>query len=312
MMDSYYGDGYDMVHQHGQTLWSCGYKYESPNYKAVASVSHDAGSSWTRHELYSGSSYGYVRAIAVDPSDPDRVFCLGYENSVYKVYSTGNGGASWNEISVSGYSGTPYGLAVCPTNGNLLAAASSGGFYASYDAGATWSRVTYDFGGVNDLVESSLFNGLLVATVDGGVWLWEGWTGSPVQVGSDLGHPDVACMAESEEFLYAGTDGGAAWRSYNGTGVAGGQEPGPALHLGVYPNPATDFATLSVTLPAEQNASLEVYDLAGRLAVTAARGTMDRGDSAFTLDTSSLSPGIYFVRLTSEGESAVARMVVTR
>lgn len=312
MMDSYYGDGYDMVHQHGHTLWSCGYKYTSPNYESVASVSYDAGTTWTRHTLYSGSNYGYVRAIAVDPSDPDRVFCLGYENGSYKVYYTLNSGGNWTTITPSGFSGTPYSMAICPDNGNLMAAATSSGLYSSGNAGSTWSRVTTAFGGANDLLESTLFDGLLVATATDGVWLWEGWTGTPVQVGSDLGHPDAACLAESGNYLYAGTDGGAAWRSYNGTGIGGGQAPGPEYGLSVAPNPASGHASISFDLPCGQTVSLALYDITGRRVLTAAEGLMEQGSNSVTLDTSTLSPGMYFARLETEGGSMTTRMVVTR
>jgi hypothetical protein len=313
MMDNYYGDGYDMVHQHGQTLWSCGYKYESPNYKGVASVSHDAGATWTRHELYSGSNYGYIRSIAVDPADPDRVFCMGYENGSYKVYSTLNGGSSWTGIPATGFSGTPYGMAICPDNGNLIAVASSGGLYSSGDAGVSWSRVTTAFGGANDLIESTQSDGLLIATTDQGVWLWEGWTGTPVQVGSDLGHPDVSCLAETTDFLYAGTDGGAAWRSYNGTGIGGqGQGTVNPITLRILPNPAAGMAVLSFQLPFGQVVELDIYDLAGRRIMEIAREEMTQGQNSLTIDTSSLPPGVYIARLSAEGDCITARMVVTR
>ncbi|MBN2587254.1 MAG: T9SS type A sorting domain-containing protein [Candidatus Fermentibacteraceae bacterium] len=313
MMDSYYGDGYDMVHQHDQTIWSCGYKYLSPNYMGVASVSHDAGATWTRHVLYSGTDYGYIRAIAVDPDDPDRVFCLGYENGSYRLYHTLNGGTSWTGTAASGYTGTPCGMAICPDNGNLIAAASSSGLYSSSNAGATWTKVTTAFSGANDLMESTIFEGLLIATVNQGVWLWEDWTGAPVQVGSDLGHPDVACLAESSDYLYAGTDGGAAWRSYNGTGI-GEQGPGSqtATALSAAPNPARGFSVLSFDLPSQQVVELALYDITGRRVLSVVEGMMDQGRNSVTVDTSVLSPGMYFARLTTGEGPVTARMIVTR
>jgi len=314
MQDSYYGDGYDMVSEHGSTVWSCGYKYESPNYKAVASVSADAGTSWTRHELYSGTSYGYARAIAVDPSDENRVFCLGYQNSTYTFYYTLNGGSTWQNIPASGYSGTPYSLAVCPANGNLIAAAGSGGLYSSGDAGATWTKVTTAFGASNDLIESTLFNGLLVATSTDAVWLWENWTGAPVQVGNDLGYERVQCLTESSEYLYAGTSGCAVWRSHNATGV-GEQSSGPLINftLLITPNPITGgLASATFSLPAAQQITLTIYDIMGRQVMIASEGIMSEGVNQVGFATSSLSAGVYFARLASENASSTARMVVVR
>ncbi len=303
-----------MVSEHGSTVWSCGYKYESPNYIGVASVSTDAGTSWIRHELYNGTGYGYVRAIAVDPNDENRVFCLGYQNSIYTFYYTEDGGGIWHSIPASGYSGTPYSLAVCPANGSLLAAAGSGGLYSSSDTGATWTKVTTAFGSASDLIESTLFNGLLVATSTDAVWLWENWTGAPVQVGNDLGFQKVQCLTESDEYLYAGTSGCAAWRSYNSTGV-GEQSSGPQVDftLSITPNPVMEgLASAAFSLPAQQQITLTIYDLSGRQVLVAAGGMMSEGLNHVSIDTSDLSTGVYFARLTTESASVTARMVIIR
>lgn len=303
-----------MVHEHGSTIWNCGYKYESPNYKGVVSVSTDAGTSWTRHELYSGTSYGYIRAIAVDPSDANRIFCMGYQNSTYTFYYTLDGGATWQNNPASGYTGTPYGLAVCPENGNLLAAASSGGLYSSGDAGATWTKVTSAFGAANDIIESTLFNGLLIATSADAVWLWENWTGAPVQVGNDLGYSKVQCLAESSEYLYAGTGGCAVWRSYNATGI-GEQSSDPQFNftLSVSPNPIIGgLASAAFSLPARQQITLTIYDITGRQVLIISEGIMSEGANQVGFDASSLSTGVYFARLATEGNSATARMVIVR
>jgi hypothetical protein len=291
-----------MVHEHGSTVWSCGYKYESPNYMGVVSVSTDAGDSWIRHELYSGTNYGYVRAIAVDPNDANRVFCMGYQNSAYTFHYTLDGGATWQNNPASGYTGTPYGLA------------SSGGLYTSSNAGASWTKITTAFGSANDLIESTLFNGLLIATSADAVWLWENWTGAPVQVGNDLGYSKVQCLTESTEYLYAGTSGCAAWRSYNVTGI-GEQSCGPQVNFtfSVSPNPIIGgLASAAFSLPAAQQVTLTIYDITGRQVMIASEGIMSEGVNQVDFDTSSLSPGVYFARLASEGNSATARMVLIR
>ncbi len=303
-----------MVHEHGSTVWSCGYKYVSPNYMGVVSVSTDAGTSWTRHELYSGTNYGYARAIAVDPNDANRVFCMGYQNSAYTFHYTLDGGVTWQNNPASGYSGTPYGLAVCPANGSLLAVAGSGGLYSSSDTGATWTKVTSVFGAANDLIESTLFNGLLIATSTDAVWLWENWTGAPVQVGNDLGYSNVQCLTESTEYLYAGTSGCAAWRLYNSTGI-GEQSSGSQVNfaLSITPNPVrSGIASATFSLPAAQQITLTIYDITGRQVMIASEGVMGEGINQTGFDTSSLSTGIYFARITTEGNSATARMVLIR
>ena len=303
-----------MISEHGSTIWSCGYKYESSNYKGIASVSTDAGTSWTRHELYSGSNYGYIRAIAVDPNDANRVFCMGYQNSTYTFHYTEDGGATWQNNPASGYTGTPYGLAVCPANGSLLAAASSGGLYSSSNAGATWTKVTSAFGAANDLIESTHLDGLLIATSSDAVWLWENWTGAPVQVGTDLGYSKVQCLTVSDEFLYAGTSGCAAWRLYCATGI-GEQSSGSEVSLAfsITPNPViSGLASAAFSLPAAQQITLTIYDITGRQVMIASEGIMSEGANQADFDTSSLSTGVYFARLATQSNSATARMVIIR
>ncbi len=303
-----------MVHEHGSTVWSCGYKYESPNYKGVVSVSTDGGDNWTRHELYNGTNYGYVRAIAVDPNDANRVFCMGYQNSAYTFHYTLDGGATWQNNPASGYSGTPYGLAVCPTNGNLLAAAGSGGLYSSSNAGATWTKVTSTFGAANDLIESIHLDGLLIATSSDAVWLWENWTGAPVEVGTDLDYSKVQCLTESDEFIYAGTTGCAAWRLYCATGI-GEQSSGSEVSLAfdITPNPViSGLASAAFTLPSQQQITLTIYDITGRQVMIVSEGIMGEGLNSAGFDTSNLGAGVYFARLEAGNISATARMVIIR
>lgn len=89
MSDNYYGSGYDLVFGGGSTFWYTGYKYTAPDYLLVISKTENNGTSWTRHTLSSGTDYRYIRAIAVDPSDTERVFALAYEASAWKVSGQG-------------------------------------------------------------------------------------------------------------------------------------------------------------------------------------------------------------------------------
>ncbi len=276
----------------------------------VISQSIDAGDNWIRHELFSGSTYGYTKALAVDPNNPDRVFCLGYYNSNYVLFYTQNGGGSWQNRLLNGYSGIPNGLAVCPTNGNLLAAATSIGLYASDDGGANWYRVTTAFDGANDVQNSELFGGLLISTINGGVWLWEDWIGTPVEVGEDL-YPAVQCVEENAECLYAGTTGTAVWYLCNAQGIE--ERPVPQITLSVSPNPVCGgAASITFSLPAQQTAVFSIYDISGRQVMAAVRGVMREGTNQISIDTSTLTSGLYFARLETEQIATTARMVVIR
>ena len=311
-IDNYYENGYDLVHGAGNTFWCCGYRYEYPYFNGVVSLTVDAGTSWTRYELFSSSQLGYIEALAVDPSDPDRVFCMGYFNSNYIIYYTENGGGSWQTQPTTDYPGITNGLAICPTDGNKLAAASAHGLYASDDGGANWYQVTTDFEGVNDVRNSNILGGLLAATEDEEIWLWENWTGTPTTIG-DLGYPAVQCIEEGIDYLYAGTAGYAVWRKDVSQSIEEGATPAMDITISVSPNPSNGFcASVTFTLPAQQQAALSIYDITGRKLATPMQGIMNKGTNQINLDTSTLTQGMYFVRLETEQTATTARIIVIR
>ena len=92
-------------------------------------------------------------------------------------------------------------------------------------------------------------------------------------------------------------------------GPAGGHAPTSFLSLArVAPNPATGLFTVSATMPDDQPARLEVFDLAGRVSeVREVRGAGERG---LTLDASRLAPGVHWMRLTHPTGIRTARIIV--
>jgi hypothetical protein len=77
------------------------------------------------------------------------------------------------------------------------------------------------------------------------------------------------------------------------------------------PNPARAKTTVAFSVPAACDATLTVYDLAGRRVasrVIAAKA----GPNELDVDVSALAPGVYTYRLEAAGEAAAKRMVVVR
>ncbi len=302
-----------MVYAGGDTFWSCGYRYLSPNYMAVVSKSIDGGQSWSRHELYSGSSYGYVRAVAVDPSDSDKVFAIGYKNSSYAFFKTVDGGSSWSEIVPTGYTGTPYDMEVHPTDPDRIAVASSSGLYATSDGGLNWAKVTSSFSYASDLYQSAELNALIVSTTTG-IWLWENWSGYPVHWGEDPGVAAINCVVTcaEDQTLYAGTAGGAVWASSFGVGTEYETHSSiPSGELIVWPNPVTGgSASLKFTIAASSNTSVVVHDITGRAVQILSSRFLSAGTHEFRFDVSELSSGIYFMCVQSGSTTRSARFVI--
>ena len=219
---------------------------------------------------------------------------------------------------MNGYSGIPQSLAVCPTDENLLACASSTGLFASADAGLNWYRVTSDFGGANDLVQTGEYSfdiGLLIATEDAGVWLWD-WSGTPpYQVFGAFEQSKISCVedfAMYDQCFYAGTSNASAWRHYYGLGI-NEDENGTAQNypFGIYPNPAEGSETFAVVkLSSPATAALSIFDISGRLVNVPYSGRMETGEHSIPIDLSTLAPGIYFATLSTDNETVSVKFLI--
>jgi outer membrane protein assembly factor BamB len=82
--------------------------------------------------------------------------------------------------------------------------------------------------------------------------------------------------------------------------------------LGTYPNPARHQATVRFALPRRQAVSMQVYDVLGRRVATMRTGTVEAGRHQLQVDVSSLSSGMYFLRLKAETGTETRKMTVVR
>jgi len=79
--------------------------------------------------------------------------------------------------------------------------------------------------------------------------------------------------------------------------------------LQVYPNPANDFAIISLNLSYESTATVRILDLSGKEITARAYGSIS-GSSTIQLNTSTFVPGMYIVELTLDNEVLQRRLVV--
>jgi hypothetical protein len=70
-----------------------------------------------------------------------------------------------------------------------------------------------------------------------------------------------------------------------------------------YPNPFNPSTTFSFEAPRAANVTLSLFDLLGREAATVFSGTADAGHNEITYDASHLATGMYFARLSANGEA---------
>jgi hypothetical protein len=129
------------------------------------------GTSWKKTQLASPAAR-YISCIAVDPSNPQRIWLTISQAGGGQVYRSDNGGSSWIPCS-SGLPGIPFNAVVVdPADFKRVWAAADVGVYQSLDLGASWS--SFSTGLPNVLVVDLLLHKqdrmLVCATRNRGAW----------------------------------------------------------------------------------------------------------------------------------------------
>jgi hypothetical protein len=81
--------------------------------------------------------------------------------------------------------------------------------------------------------------------------------------------------------------------------------------LDVYPNPSSDVAAVRFSLTNPASVSLQLYDVTGRMVREIAQRDMHTGDHQVMINTSALKQGVYLLRLNSNDQTQVKRIVVS-
>ena len=78
---------------------------------------------------------GYLKALALNPSDMNTLYCASYSSNA-RIFRSTDAGDSWNYCSkLANY---VYCLDIDPNNSNIIYAGSFGAIYKSVDNGLTW------------------------------------------------------------------------------------------------------------------------------------------------------------------------------
>jgi hypothetical protein len=75
--------------------------------------------------------------------------------------------------------------------------------------------------------------------------------------------------------------------------------------------PIRDEARFRFDLPEPGPVAIEVFDVAGRRAADAIRGSFPAGQNEIAWDARGLGPGVYLARLTAGGKHVIVRMIRT-
>ncbi|MGD9403063.1 MAG: FlgD immunoglobulin-like domain containing protein, partial [bacterium] len=99
----------------------------------------------------------------------------------------------------------------------------------------------------------------------------------------------------------------------------GEDEPGAAarISLSATPNPFTSATSVAFALPREDDVSLSVYDIRGRVMKTLASGRHEAGIYAIEWDGRDLhgrraAPGVYFLRLAAGPDVSLKKIIMLK
>lgn len=80
----------------------------------------------------------------------------------------------------------------------------------------------------------------------------------------------------------------------------------------VYPNPASDFVTLDLILPADENIVIDLYDTYGHELLNAFDGMSSSGLNSFKVDIRALTAGMYIFQIKYQDERYVEKFVIEK
>jgi hypothetical protein len=98
-----------------------------------------------------------------------------------------------------------------------------------------------------------------------------------------------------------------------GSGVADNYSPENSLELNLSANPASNtVTTLSVTMKKDGNLQVGLIDALGNQVRILHNGFVQVGESIIPIDPSKLSPGIYFIRVSTPDINATRKLIITK
>ncbi len=109
----------------------------------------------------------------------------------------------------------------------------------------------------------------------------------------------------SETKGYAVGRYGAIYKNSTGT-MLGVDEIHTKAAVRIYPNPASDYTTISFTQAPTEAFSIEITDNLGKIIYSKSYRT----ENSVTLNTESFSKGIYFLKILSAGKSQIQKLII--
>lgn len=248
-------------------------------------------------QVYNGSAA--ITGLCADPNDNNRLLItLGEYGGTSKVrLSTDAYQPAPTTINV--WNNIPADLAGMPVYDGIIHSSSADLFVVGTEFGVMVS----EDGGDNWAFENTGMELVPTFQVRQQTWNWQT-------------HPMGADFVENPGVVYLATHGRGFFKSETLLGVvppaAGQGTTNAASNLQVFPNPASDVATVAFEVRATSQVTATVYDLNGRVVRTLPQQRMAPGKQRLNINVDDLRNGTYVVDVRINGSSRTGRLVVNR
>lgn len=260
-------------------------------------------------------SFGTVTSVVFDAAD-DNIFYITQAN---KIYKTQDNGQIWSELYAVEENHHVYDLKRNPLNAQEFAAATSIGVFISNDSGQTWSQI-YDESPMNKVEFSAYAEGKIVASShfeDSGLFGFPAsdaktiYTQNNGETWEEIGTDELGFMrATSTDIMFTGEnsadvyylvqDLGLVKYTLDLTTLGNGEFNSNVSDVTIYPNPTSGILNFNSKSEIQ---NISVFDLSGRKI------------SEFNsnqINISSLSKGIYLVKISTKDGKTTTRKVVKK
>ena len=228
-----------------------------------------------------------------------------------QLYKTEDGGAT-NWVNVPGTLGYINSIAIHPLDSDKVAITtnySGAQVYVTLDGGDTWLNYKKNlpsFQALSIVWDDTSVNGLYVGMNYGLFYIDDTFTDWQV---FNTNLPNVIVneleINNVNDRIYAGTYGRGLWSSPVYDNVLSVDDNSFEQLVTLYPNPAKN--EVSLKWPASSEVDLQVFDINGRLLINLKDLFIE---NEFNLNIAKLSPGVHFVRLSTEGSTIVKKLIV--
>ncbi len=235
------------------------------------------------------------------------------------AYWSGDAGATWQASNLQ-MGGMFYRPVVAAAAGRFYIG-NMDTLYSSADDGKNWSIEPIIMDGESVIVDITFIGGSAVVLSESLIgftgnptqgWIWrnEAWENFTQRLPERTWLMNILGAGER---LFVGTWGSGVWRAATAE-VLGGTSAVPghsinAFKLLAYPNPVSNEARIHFTTERPSHVVIQLLTPLGEVITTLLEGDVDAGDHAVLLDASKLPSGVWFYRLTADGESITEKFV---